>query len=146
MAEFSAPGQDCVAAQYELFRRAESEFSLSIAVLATRNKQLKTSTMKAWKRGAAMPVTALGELKIAGVPDHLLTLLFAPYAAAFVSEPDDSEGDLDTAATEALEFVSEVQKARHPNSPGGLAIVPQEKALIEPKRQRAAAAIRRAAA
>lgn len=145
MSRYSAPGQDSLAAQHELFRLAESEYSLSIPVLAKRNKQLNTSTMKAWKRGAAMPVTALGELKVAGVPDHLLTLVFAPYAAAFASEPDDSEGDLDTAATEALEFAGEVQKARHPNSPGGLAIVPQEKALIEPKRQRAAAAIRRAA-
>lgn len=145
MAEISSPGQDCVAAQQELFRRAEQECSLSIAVLAKRNQHLKVSTMKAWRSGAAMPVYALGELKIAGVPDHLISLLVEPYAAAFVSEPDDSEGDLDTAATEALEFASEVARARHPNSPGGLAIVPQERAMIEPKRQRAAAAIRKAA-
>lgn len=145
MPDISRPGQDCVAAQYDLFRRAEKECSLSIAILAQRNRHLKVSTMKAWRGGAAMPVYAIGELKVAGVPDHLLSLLVAPYAAAFVSEPDDSEGDLDTAATEALEFASEVARARHPNSPGGLAIVPQERAVIEPKRQRAAAAIRKAA-
>jgi len=145
MADRSAPGQDCVAAQRELFRLAEKDHSLSIPVLAARNKHLNKTTMKAWRNGAAMPAYAIGELKVAGVPDHLLSLLLEPFAVAVVSEPDDSDGDLDTAATEALEFAGEVQKARHPNSPGGLAIVPQEKALIEPKRQRAAAAIRRAA-
>jgi hypothetical protein len=62
-----------------------------------------------------------------------------------VTEPDDTDGDLDTAAIDANEFANEVQKARHPNSPGGLAIVPQERAVIEPKRQRAAASMRRAA-
>lgn len=145
MAEISTPGRDCVAAQYDLFRRAEQECSLSIAVLAKRNRHLKVSTMKAWRNGAAMPIYALGELKVAGVPDHLLSLVLDPYAASVVSEPDDHEGDLDTAATEAAEFALEVQRARHPNSPGGLAIVPQERAIIEPKRQRAAAAIRKAA-
>jgi len=145
MAEISSPGQDCVASQYELFRRAEQECSLSIAVLAQRNRHLKVSTMKAWRGGAAMPVYALGELKVAGVPDQLLSLVLDPYAAAFLSLPDDADGDLDTAAIEAADFATEVQKARHPKSPGGLAIVPQERALIEPKRQRAVAAIRRAA-
>jgi hypothetical protein len=146
MSNLSAPGQDSTAAQYEMFRRAEQECSLSIAVLAKRNQRLKISTMKAWKRGAAMPVCALGELKVAGVPDHLLSLVLQPYAVAIVSEPDDGEGDLDTAASDALEFAGEVQKARSPKSLGGVAIVPQEKALIEPKRQRASASMRRAAA
>lgn len=144
MPDLSLPARDSVAAQHDLFRRAEAEEGLSIAIIAKRSP-LSVSTMKGWRDGAQMPAWALGALKQAGVPDHLLSLVLDPFAGAFVSLPDDSDGDLDTAATEALEFASEVARARHPNSPGGLAIVPQERAVIEPKRQRAAAAIRKAA-
>ena|ERR1051325_565180 len=145
MADLSLPARDSVAAQHELFSRAEREEGLSIAVIAKRSP-LSASTMKGWKDGSAMPAWALGALKQAGVPDHLLTLVLDPFDAAVVSNPEDGEGDLDTAAGHALEFAGEVQKARHPKSPGGLAIVPQEKVIIEPKRQRACASMRRAAA
>jgi len=143
MPDLSIPARDSVAAQRELFRRAESEEGLSIAVIAKRSP-LKAGTMQGWRDGSAMPAWAIGALSSAGVPDHLLSLIVEPFACFVVSEPD-GEGDLDTAANEALDFASEVNKAHHPNSPGGLAIVPQERALIEPKRQRAAAAIRKAA-
>lgn len=143
MADGTLPQRDSVAAQRELFRRAEAEEGLSIAVIAKRSP-LPLSTMKSWRDGAAMPAWALGALSAAGVPDHLLSLILEPFACFVVSETD-GEGDLDTAANDALDFASAVTRAHHPDSPGGLTIVPQEKALIEPKRQRAAAAIRRAA-
>jgi hypothetical protein len=145
MPDLSLPARDSVAAQHELFRRLETEEGLSITILAKRSP-LSASTMKGWKGGAQMPAWALGALKQAGAPDHLLSLVLAPYAAAFVSEPEDGDADLDTAATDALDFASAVQKARSSKSPGGTAIVPQEKVLIEPKRQRAAASLKRAAA
>jgi hypothetical protein len=145
MADLSLPARDSVAAQRELFDRAASDEGLSIAVIAKRSP-LKTATMQGWRDGAQMPAWALGALKQAGVPDHLLTLVLDPFDAAFVSNPADGDGDLDTAANDALDFAGEVLKARSKNSPGGPAIVPQEKIIIHPKRQRACASMRRAAA
>lgn len=143
MADLSLPARDSVAAQHELFRRAASEEGLTIAILAKRGP-LSKSTMKGWQDGAAMPAWALGALGAAGVPDHLLSLITEPFSRFIVTD-DGEESDLDTAATAATEFGAEVQKSRSPKSPGGLAIVPQEAAVIHQKRQRAVALMRRAA-
>lgn len=143
MAELSLPARDSVAAQQEMFRRAESECGLTIAVIAKRSP-LPLSTMKGWKDGTAMPAWAIGALGEAGVPDHLLSLITEPFGRCVVTE-EDGDGDLDAAATDALDFAMAVQRARRPDSPGGVSIVPQEAALIHPKRQRATAALRRAA-
>lgn len=147
MADLSPAARDSVAKQHELFRRADAEEGLSINVLYERTPskyRISKSTMRGWKAGAAMPAWAIGALGEAGVPDHLLSLVLAPYGRRVMTE-DEGEGDLDTAADEALDFAHEVQKARSPKSPGGIAIVPQEAAVIQPKRQRAASAILRAA-
>ena len=42
------------------------------------------------------------------------------------------DGNLDALADEALEYGHEYSRARHPNSPGGIQIVPQEKAVLIP--------------
>lgn len=145
MSDLSIPARDSVAAQKELFRRAATEEALTIAVLSKRDKHLKVATLRGWANGAAaMPAWALGALGEAGVPDHLLSLVSEPFARCIVTE-EDGDGDLDEAATEALDFAGSVQRARRPDSPGGVAIVPQEVAVIMPKRQRAVAALRRAA-
>lgn len=143
MADLSLPARDSVAAQQELFRRAEHECGLSLRAIAARSP-IPFSTLKGWKDGAAMPAWGLFALGDAGIPDHLLSLVGSPFMRCVVTE-EDGEGDLDTAAIEAAEFASEVAKARHPASLGGIAIVPQEAIVIHPKRQRACAALRRAA-
>lgn len=143
MADLSLPARDSVAAQRELFRRAAADHQLPIASLAKRSG-VSASTLKGWNDGAAMPAWAVGALGAAGVPDELLSLITEPWQRCVVTE-EGGDGDLDTAAIEASEFAQTVQRARHPNSPGGVAIVPQEAAAIHPKRQRAAAAMRRAA-
>lgn len=51
----------------------------------------------------------------------------------------------DPTALDAGEVQQAVQRARHPNSPGGTAIVPQERAEIMPLVQKAAASSRKAA-
>lgn len=145
MADLSLPAQDSVAAQRELFRRAKQK-GLSIAVLHQRDSNLKVSTLRTWASGeTAMPAWAIGALGEAGVPDHLLSLVTAPFARCVVSE-EDGEGDLDSAAIAATDFIAEMARSRHPASPGGMTIVPQEAAIIHPKRQQACAAMRRAAA
>lgn len=143
MADLSLPARDSVAAQSELFRRAASEQQLTIAAIASRSG-IAPATLKGWKDGAAMPAWAIGALGSAGVADELLSLITSPWNRCVVTE-EGGDGDLDTAAIEAADFVGEVARARSPNSPGGVAIVPQEAAIIHPKRQRACAAMRRAA-
>lgn len=143
MADLSLPAQDSVASQRELFRRAAQK-GLTVAVLHQRDKGLKVSTMRAWSTGeTAMPAWAIGALGEAGVPDHLLSLVTEPFARCVVTS-EDGDGDMDDAAIAANDFAGEVARARHPNSPGGVAIVPQEAVIIQPKLQRAVAAMRRA--
>jgi hypothetical protein len=60
--------------------------------------------------------------------------------------PDDPDGDLDTAGLDAGEAAHSIQRARHPASPGGVQIVPQERAEIIPILRKSAASARRAVA
>ena len=143
MADIPLPGQDSIAAQAEMFRRAEM-IGLSVAVLAARSP-LKLPTLKGWKNGTAMPAWALFALGEAGVPDHILSVVSAPFARAIYTV-EDGEGDLDSAAIAASEYVMEHARARHPASPGGIAIVHTERAVLEPLGQRACAAMQRARA
>lgn len=143
MGKLSPPAQDSVDAQREMFRRAASEEGLSIPALAKLTPIPKT-TMEYWRDGGAMPAWAIGALGAAGVPDHLLSLITEPWQRCVVTE-EEGDGDLDTAALAANDFSGSVQAARHPASPGGVSIVPQEKVAIKPKLQRAVSAMRRAA-
>lgn len=146
MANLSPTARNSVAAQQELFRRAASDElpePLTLRALEQRTG-ISFSTLKGWRDGAAMPAWAIGELGDAGIPDHLLSLVTAPWKRN-VSTDEDGDGDLDTAALAANDFSNEVQRARHPASPGGPAIVPQERAVIVPKLQVAKSAIARAA-
>lgn len=146
MGNLSLPARDSVLAQRELFRRAAADEGLTLAVLGQRDKHLKVTTLRGWASGeTAMPAWSLGALGEAGVPEHLLSLVTEPFAR-HIGLDEDGEGDLDTAADEALEFAHSVQRARSPKSPGGVAIVPQESIAIFPLGKRACASIRRAAA
>jgi hypothetical protein len=143
MAELPLPGRDSVAAQAEMFRRAAAEEGLSIPAIAKRSP-LSASTLKGWRDGAAMPAWAIGALGAAGLPDHLLSLVLEPFGK-HVGSDEDGEGDLDTAGLDAGEAQQAIQRARHPASPGGVAIVPQERAVIVPLLKRSAASSRKAA-
>ncbi|MFM9829692.1 MAG: hypothetical protein ACKVOB_13280 [Sphingomonas sp.] len=144
MADLCQPARDSVAAQSELFRRAQCECGLDLRVIAAASP-IPFSTLKGWKDGSAMPAWAIGALGAAGVPDHLLSLITAPWQRSIVTD-ETGDGDLDTAAIEASDFAASVARARSPLSPGGVAIVPQEVAVIQPKRQRALSAMQRARA
>lgn len=92
-----------------------------------------------------MPAWALFKLgKVGGVPDDLLSMVGEAFER-HVATDEDGEGDLDTAAVDAGEAQNAVQRARHPNSPGGIAIVPQERAAIIPLMRKTAASARRTA-
>lgn len=143
MSEIPLAGQDSVSAQADMFSRAASEHGLTIAILAKRSP-LKVSTMKGWASGTVMPAWAIGALSAAGMPDELLSLVLEPFAMHVGTNADD-DGDIDALAEEAGEFHHEYARARHPNSPGGVAIVPQEKATLVPLAGRLKAKSRKAA-
>jgi hypothetical protein len=144
MANLSTPARNSVNAQIEMFRLAKADHGLTPAAIS-KLTPISKSTLEGWAEGAAMPAWALGALGEAGIPDHLLSMILEPFSR-HVGTDEDGEGDLDTAADEALEFAHSVQRARSPKSPGGVAIVPQERLVIVPKGNRACASIRRAAA
>lgn len=144
MSDLSLPARDSVANQAEMFRRAEVEEGLSIAVIARRSP-LNRYTMRDWKNGTQMPAWALGALAEAGVPEHLLSLVLEPFGR-HVGRNEEGEADFDDAALAANELSSAVQRARHPKSPGGVAIVHTEKAEIIPIARKAASKVRAVAA
>lgn len=102
MADLSNNARNSVALQRELFRLAEQEHGLSIAVLA-RTRDLPLSTLKGWRDGSAMPAWALGELRL---PDDIVSLVLSPYAK-HVGTDEGGDGDLQTLATETAGFTAE---------------------------------------
>lgn len=145
MADLCQAARNSVSNQTEMFRLAERDHGLSVNLLA-RKMKCHRNTVQGWKNGAAMPAWALFKLgKEGGVPDELLSLIGEPFER-HVGTDEDGEGDLDTAGLDAGEVAHSIQRARHPASPGGVAIVPQERAEIIPLLRKTVASGRRAVA
>ncbi len=145
MADLSQNARNSVALQREMFRLAEHEHGLSIAVLA-RTRGISVSTLKGWREGAAMPAWALGELDL---PDDLTTLILTPFNKAVISTDADGEveqTDFDTLGLDALGLAGEVATARSPASPGGVRIVHSEEAAIRDRVRPLVAKLRSVAA
>lgn len=142
MADLSQKARNSVSLQREMFRLAEFEHGLSVAVLA-RTAGISLSTIKGWRDGAAMPAWALGEL---GIPDDLTSLVLQPYARFVVTDPNNGDEDFDGLGLEANGLAGEVQQSRHPQSPGGVNIVPMERAKIKHRARSLCAKARQAAA
>jgi hypothetical protein len=148
MADLSPLARDSVDAQAIMFVRLEKEEGLGLHDLRKRmpeNHRIPFSTLKGWANGTQMPAWALGALGRAGVPEHLLSLVLDPFDR-HVGLNEEGEGDFDDAALAGQELAASVQRARHPNSPGGMAIVHTERAEIIPLARKACAKARRAAA
>jgi hypothetical protein len=146
MADLCQIARNSVATQADVFRYAERDHGLSIKRLHLRT-DIPVNTLRGWASGnTAMPAWAMFKLgKQGGIPDHLLSLIGEGFER-HVGTDENGDGDLDTAALDANEFQAAVQRARHPASPGGTAIVPQEVAEIVPIARRSVSSTRRAVA
>ena len=102
MADLDQRARNSVALQREMFRLAEAEHGLSVAVLA-RTRDLSPSTVKGWRDGAAMPAWAIGALRL---PDDLTSLVLSPYSK-HVGSDEDGEGDVDSLARETAGYTAE---------------------------------------
>jgi len=107
MADISQLARNSVALQAEMFRLAEHEHGLSLAVLA-RTRPIPYSTLKGWKDGAAMPAWALGELRL---PDDVASIVLTPFSK-HVGTDEPGTGGLEDLACEAAAFTSEYVEAK----------------------------------
>lgn len=139
MADVPLPGRDSIDAQRDMFRLAARDYGLTLAAIAARSP-LKLPTLKGWNNGAAMPAWAIGALGEAGVPDHLLSLVLAPFGR-HVGTDEQGDGDLDALSREAAHFNAEHLDAI---SDGNISLI--ERARLQERAQRVAAAARKAAA
>lgn len=125
----------------DMFRLAERDYDLTIKRLSLLSG-MSPDTLNTYRNGTAIPLHAFVQLA-PHIPDDLLTMCVEPAGKLIVSD-EAGEDDLDTAGLDAGEAAHAVQKARHPNSPGGIAIVPQERAEIIPLMRKTACSARRA--
>lgn len=122
--------QDVAAAQERMLRLAERDFGITKAVIAAETR-IPIETVRSWYRSNAPVAMSLGDFVLVCrvIPDALTSLVFEA-SAKHVGTNGPDEGDLDTVAEHAGDFAHEYQKARHPASPGGVEIVPQEAAKL----------------
>lgn len=141
MADLSRLARNSVELQREMFRLAEHEHGLSIAVLA-KTRDIPASTLKGWRDGTVMPTWAIGELRL---PDDVTSLILTPYAK-HVGTDETDDGDLDALAKEAAGYNVEYLDARSPSSERGPDLSPRERASLKGRSRRLASVARAAAA
>lgn len=101
--------RNSIALQKEMFRLAETECGLSIAVLS-RTRGIAVSTLKGWREGSAMPAWALGALRL---PDDLASLVLSPFGKHVGTDEDGDGGDLHELVNETAGFTADyIERAR----------------------------------
>jgi hypothetical protein len=131
--------QIAVREQKRMFRLAARDYGLSRHILSLETG-ISASTLKSWANETIIPLTGLRKL-VRVIPDELTSLVFAETDKC-ISTTIEGDGDLDELAREANELVQEHIKARHPEGPGGVRIVPIEKEAIKERGRAVAAKVR----
>lgn len=145
MCRYQGKARDSVTAQERMFRLAERDFSLSLAVIHAETK-IPLNTLRGWKGGTTMPAWALGALAEAGIPEYLLSLVLTPYQRNVGKNAVDEGGTFHRAASEAQGFTSEYLEATSPDSDGGSELTHREKAKLAECAARASGMLRAVAA
>lgn len=102
-----------------------------------KKAKLPPSTVAGWAAGTAMPAWAFS-LLCRFIPDDISSIMMEP-SDKHIVPVDGEESLLDDLCCEAAELATDYARARHPKSPGGVAIVHTEKAPIKKRARRIAA-------
>jgi hypothetical protein len=143
MSDLPILGRNSVEQQAVMFRLCERDYGLTTKSLS-KLANIPLTTLKGWKNGTAMPAWGLFALADAGIPDHLISLVSGPFQRSVTTNSDDGDS-LDLLAQIAADLAYHYAHARHPSSPGGTVIVPQEVPNLSDIADRLKAASRKAA-
>ena len=134
MSDRNGTKHDVLSAQEAMLRLAARDHGLTAKRLHAETK-IPLSTVQSWSRATAPACMSLADFVAVCrvIPNDLTALCFEPAGKTIA---DCAATDLDELATHAGDFAHEYQKARHPASPGGTAIVPQEAASLHDIRRR----------
>jgi hypothetical protein len=120
--------QEALRQQERMFRLAERDYGLSRRAISLETG-IPVPTLKSWAHDTVLPLSGLRKL-VRVIPDDLTSLLFTGTDKCIAPIVGD-DGALDALAGSASELVVEHLRARHPDSPGGVHIVPQEAEKIK---------------
>jgi hypothetical protein len=122
-------------AQERIFRLTVRDHAASLNAISI-DSNIPYNTIRSYAAGqSVMPLPAF--IKLCGViPDYLLSQLLAPVDRQIVPTPTDI--DFDQLGADCMSYAAELQQARHPNSPGGSAIVESEVVSLTAKAPKAA--------
>ena len=110
--------------------RAAAQLARRVCDKIAAETGIPLPTVSSWRRSPPVAMALADFVLVCRViPDSLTSLCLEP-SAKHIGTNGDDEGDLDAVAEHAGEFAHEYQKARHPASPGGVEIVPQEAARL----------------
>jgi len=113
--------------QIRMFDLAERQHGMTLKVLHLET-DIPTGTLRGWIAGTSM-MPLDGFIKLAGVkgfPNELLSLAL-DIAGKSIADAEPEETDIDDLARAAVEVLQRYVAARHPDSPGGIRIVHNEK-------------------
>lgn len=113
------------AAQVRMFDLAYRKHGFSQKILHLETG-IPLSTLKSWEKGTSMPIEGVVIIaSVKGFPNELLSLLFDP-ASKTVCDAEPDETDIDDLALSALDVLAKYIRYRHPESAGGIRLVPGE--------------------
>jgi len=111
--------QNIISRQEHMFRLAERDYGLTIAMLSAETG-ISKNTMLMWKKDTAMPAYALVMLS-AIIPDELTSLMYEPVGKHIGSDGADDDGDIDALARDCSRYTAEYLSADKPRTPQQIA-------------------------
>lgn len=143
MCNRDAETQHVLALQADMFRLAKRDYALTFKRLSLLSG-VPDATIESWSKGVAMPVYGLVKLA-PHIPDELTSLLMEP-ADKHIGSNEPSSNCLHDLNEVASAYTHEMARATHPDSPGGVHVVPSERGRLRDISRRMAPKARAVAA